>query len=54
MVVLGIGVGLFYSSMTTVAITALDKSKASLAGAIIYMARSPAARSASGSTRRWW
>jgi EmrB/QacA subfamily drug resistance transporter len=37
MVVLGIGVGLFYSSITTVAITALDPSRASLAGAIIYM-----------------
>jgi EmrB/QacA subfamily drug resistance transporter len=37
MVVLGIGVGLFYSSITTVAITALDASRASLAGAIIYM-----------------
>jgi MFS family permease len=35
--VLGIGVGLFYSSITTVAITALDPSRASLAGAIIYM-----------------
>jgi EmrB/QacA subfamily drug resistance transporter len=37
MVVLGIGVGLFYSSITTVAITALDPSRASQAGAIIYM-----------------
>ena len=37
MVVLGIGVGLFYSSITTVAITALDPSQASLAGAIVYM-----------------
>ncbi len=37
MVVLGIGVGLFYSSITTVAITALDPSMSSLAGAIIYM-----------------
>jgi len=37
MVVLGIGVGLFYSSITTVAITALDPSRSSLAGAIIYM-----------------
>jgi MFS family permease len=37
MVVLGIGVGLFYSSITTAAITALDLSQASLAGAIIYM-----------------
>lgn len=37
MVVLGIGVGVFYSSITTVAITALDPSRSSLAGAIIYM-----------------
>jgi EmrB/QacA subfamily drug resistance transporter len=39
MVVLGVGVGLFYSSVTTAGITAIDKSKASLAGAIIYMAQ---------------
>jgi EmrB/QacA subfamily drug resistance transporter len=37
MVVLGIGIGLFYSSITTAAITALDPSQASLAGAIVYM-----------------
>jgi MFS family permease len=37
MVVLGIGVGLFYSSITTAAVTALDPSRASLAGGIIYM-----------------
>jgi EmrB/QacA subfamily drug resistance transporter len=37
MVVLGIGVGLFYSSITTAAITSLDESRASLGGAIIYM-----------------
>jgi EmrB/QacA subfamily drug resistance transporter len=37
MVVLGAGVGLFYSSITTVAVTALDPSRASLAGGIIYM-----------------
>ncbi len=37
MVVLGVGVGLFYSSVTTAAITALDPSQASLAGAIVYM-----------------
>ncbi|HZP24880.1 MAG TPA: MFS transporter [Terriglobales bacterium] len=37
MVVLGVGVGLFYSSITTAAITALDPSQASLAGAIVYM-----------------
>ena len=37
LVVLGVGVGLFYSSVTTAAITALDPSQASLAGAIVYM-----------------
>ena len=39
MAVLGLGVGLFYSSITTAAITALDKSRSSLAGAIVYMAQ---------------
>lgn len=39
MVVLGIGVGLFYSSITTAAITSLDDSRASLGGAIVYMAQ---------------
>ena len=37
MVVLGIGVGLFYSSITTAVVTALDPSRSSLAGGIIYM-----------------
>lgn len=37
MVVLGIGVGLFYSSVTTAAVTSLDPSRSSLAGGIIYM-----------------
>ena len=37
MVVMGIGVGLFYSSITTAAVTALDPSRSSLAGAIVYM-----------------
>ena len=37
MVVTGLGIGLFYSSITTVGITALDPSMSSLAGAIIYM-----------------
>ena len=37
MVVLGVGIGLFYSSITTVAITAVDSARASLAGAIMYM-----------------
>jgi hypothetical protein len=36
-VVAGIGVGLFYSTVTTVAVTALDQSRASLAGGVIYM-----------------
>ena len=37
LVVLGLGVGLFYSSITTAGITALDASRASLGGAILYM-----------------
>jgi EmrB/QacA subfamily drug resistance transporter len=37
MVVLGLGVGLFYSSVTTSAVTALDASRSSLAGGIVYM-----------------
>jgi EmrB/QacA subfamily drug resistance transporter len=37
MVVLGIGVGLFYSAVTTFSISALDESRASLAGGILYM-----------------
>jgi len=37
LVVLGMGVGLFYSSVTTAAITALKPEDASLAGAIVYM-----------------
>lgn len=37
MIVLGAGVGLFYSSVTTAAVTALEPSEASLAGAIVYM-----------------
>ena len=37
MVVLGAGVGLFYSSVTTTAVTALDPSRSSLAGGIVYM-----------------
>ena len=39
MIVLGIGIGMFYSSITTAAITCLDKSRASLGGAIVYMAQ---------------
>ena len=37
MIVLGVGVGVFYSSITTAAVTALDKSRASLAGGLVYM-----------------
>ncbi|HEY7105238.1 MAG TPA: DHA2 family efflux MFS transporter permease subunit [Acidimicrobiia bacterium] len=37
MLVLGVGVGLFYSSVTTVAVTSLDASQSSLAGGIVYM-----------------
>jgi EmrB/QacA subfamily drug resistance transporter len=37
MVIVGIGVGLFYSSITTAAVTALDASRAALAGGIVYM-----------------
>lgn len=37
MSVLGAGVGLFYSSVTTAAVTALDPARASLAGGIVYM-----------------
>ena len=37
MVVMGIGVGLFYSSVTTAGVTALDPSRSSLAGGIVYM-----------------
>ena len=37
MVVLGIGIGLFYSTATTAAVTSVDESRTSLAGGIIYM-----------------
>jgi EmrB/QacA subfamily drug resistance transporter len=37
MVILGIGVGLFYSSATTAAVTSVADSRTSLAGGIIYM-----------------
>jgi EmrB/QacA subfamily drug resistance transporter len=37
MVILGLGVGLFYSSITTAGVTALDPSQTSLAGGIVYM-----------------
>src|SRR3712207_2544491 len=37
MVVTGVGIGLFYSSITTTAVTALDPARSSLAGGIVYM-----------------
>jgi MFS family permease len=37
MIVLGVGVGLFYSSITTAAVTALGEARASLAGGLVYM-----------------
>jgi EmrB/QacA subfamily drug resistance transporter len=37
MAVLGVGIGLFYSSITTAAVTALDPARASLAGGVVYM-----------------
>lgn len=37
MIVVGVGIGLFYSSITTTAVTAVDGAQASMAGGIIYM-----------------
>ncbi len=37
MVVTGMGIGLFYASITTAGVTALDPSRSSLAGGIVYM-----------------
>jgi EmrB/QacA subfamily drug resistance transporter len=37
LVVAGTGVGLFYSTLTTVAVTALEQARASLAGGVLYM-----------------
>jgi EmrB/QacA subfamily drug resistance transporter len=37
MTVTGIGVGLFYASITTAGVTALDPARSSLAGGIVYM-----------------
>ncbi|MGH3039230.1 MAG: MFS transporter [Gaiellaceae bacterium] len=37
MILLGAGVGLFYSAVTTAGVTALDPSRASQAGGIVYM-----------------
>jgi MFS family permease len=53
MAVLGLGIGLFYPTATTVGVTATDESQRSLAGAIIYTcSRSRADRSASASPPR--
>ena len=37
LVVLGLGIGLFYPTATTAGVTAVDESRRSLAGAIVYM-----------------
>lgn len=37
MMIVGVGIGLFYSSITTAAITSVDASLSSLAGGIVYM-----------------
>jgi EmrB/QacA subfamily drug resistance transporter len=37
MIILGIGIGSFYSTATTAGVTAVDESQASLAGGIVYM-----------------
>jgi EmrB/QacA subfamily drug resistance transporter len=37
MVILGIGIGLFYATATTAGVTSVDESRTSLAGGIIYM-----------------
>ncbi len=37
MVVAGVGIGIFYSAVTTAGVTALDESRSSLAGGILYM-----------------
>jgi EmrB/QacA subfamily drug resistance transporter len=37
MVVLGVGIGVFYPTATTYGVTAVDESQASLAGGIVYM-----------------
>jgi hypothetical protein len=37
MLILGVGIGLFYSSITTAGVTALAASRAALAGGIVYM-----------------
>jgi EmrB/QacA subfamily drug resistance transporter len=37
MLIAGVGIGLFYSSVTTAGVTSLDASRSSLAGGILYM-----------------
>ena len=37
LIVTGLGVGVFYPTITTAGVTAVDESRSSLAGAIIYM-----------------
>jgi EmrB/QacA subfamily drug resistance transporter len=37
LLILGVGVGLFYSSVTTAGVTSLDPARASLAGGVVYM-----------------
>jgi hypothetical protein len=37
LIVLGVGIGVYYSSVTTAGVTAVDPSRSSLAGAIVYM-----------------
>ncbi|HXV34046.1 MAG TPA: MFS transporter [Gaiellaceae bacterium] len=37
MVLMGVGIGLYYSSVTTAGVTSVDPTRASLAGAIVYM-----------------
>lgn len=37
MIIAGVGIGLFYSAVTTAGVTALDESRSSLAGGVLYM-----------------
>lgn len=37
LVLLGVGIGMFYSAATTAAVTSVDESRSSLAGGIVYM-----------------
>jgi MFS family permease len=47
LLVTGLGIGLFYPTVSTSGVTSVDESRTSLAGAIIYMFQIAAARSAS-------